>query len=60
MRMREKVAARDEADEPLGGGGDANATPAGVSGLVPEELALITLMANFCPLEQCCGKVQMK
>lgn len=52
-----KVEAWDEVDEALGGGGGADVTPAGDCG-VPEET--LTVMANFCPLEQCCGKVQIK
>ncbi len=58
MRIKEKVAARDEADEgALGGGGGGLGTPGGVG--VPEEAA-VTLTANFCPPEQCCPMVQMK
>lgn len=56
MRIREKVAARDEADEGGGGGGGLS-TPGGDG--VPEEAA-VTLTANFCPPEQCCEIVQMK
>jgi hypothetical protein len=55
--IREKVAARDDADVPLDGGG-GGVPPAGVGGVGPEEA--LTLMANFCPPVQCCPIVQMK
>jgi hypothetical protein len=59
--IREKVAARDDADVPLdggGGGGGGGVTPAGVGGVVPPGEA-VTLMANFCPPAQCPSIVQM-
>ena len=51
MKTRGKVAARDEAELPAGGGGEEE----GVVGGDPGEAALVefpTLMANFCPLLQ--------
>lgn len=52
MKTRGKVAARDEAELPGGGGGGE---AEGVVGGDPGEAALVefpTLMANFCPLLQ--------